>query len=107
MAPNRTAPCERCDAEIPAEAIECPECGYRTPWTTRNRRMVAGASALAVCITALWLVSIVARWQIEGAVPAVSIDSLVGWLTPGLVGAALLYVVRNSSTGTATRERRS
>ncbi len=68
--------------------------------------MVAGASALAIGITALWLVSLVARWQVEGVVPAVSVDSLVGWLTPGLVGAALLYVVRNSSTGTATRERR-
>jgi len=103
---DSTAPCERCDAEIPAEAIECPECGYRTPWTPRNRRMVAGASALALAISAFWLVSLVVRWQIEGAFPAVSVDSLVGWLTPGLVGAALLYVVRNSSTGTATRGRR-
>jgi len=104
---DSTAPCERCDAEIPADTTECPKCGYRTPWTPRNRRMVAGASALAVCITTVWLVSLVVRWQVEGAVPVVSIDSLVGWLTPGLVGAALLYVVRNSSTGTATRGRRS
>jgi len=105
VASSSTAPCVRCDADIPADAIECPECGYEHPWGRTNRLVVALVSGTALLFSVVGTVSVAAGWLLDGG--GASIGQLATWLVPGLFATAMLSFALRRPPRTATGGRGS
>ena len=102
MAAESTAPCERCEAEIPADAVECPECGYEHPWGRENRIVVSLISGTALLFSGLATSYVAALWLTDETARGFPVAQFVTWLAPGLLAAALLYFALGRPPRSAT-----
>lgn len=104
MDPARTAPCERCDTEIPAGAMACPECGYEHPWGRENRLVVALVSGVALLFSTLATSYVTVIWLGNASRPPFPAGEFATWLAPGVLAVAFLCFAYRRPPRTATGE---
>ena len=105
MTTESTAPCERCGAELAADATECPECGHGYPRDRTVRLVILATSAVAVVASAVAASFLVALWAVDEGSRGLPTGLFAVWAPPGLIGAALLLYVRARLPRTATARR--